>query len=448
MKMSLHNADTNQTGAQKQIAIIGTGIAGNSAAYALASSPRHEITVFEQNRTAGGHAATVDIDYNGEAISVDTGFIVYNEPNYPNLTALLGHLGVKTHGSDMSFALSVDRGRFEWCGRARGPVSGLFAQPLNLFSPGYLKMLLEIVRFNKLASTDLANGRLDDRSLGAYLLANGFSIRFREDYLLPMGAAIWSMSTKSMLNFPVKAFISFFSNHHLLQYSGHEWRTVTGGSRVYVEKMIDSYRDRLHLSTKVTRVIRSEKGVTLTLQDGSTGEFDGVVFGSHTDQTLAMLADATPQELSVLGAVSYKPNTVYLHRDPRLMPKRKRAWGSWNVIQDKDRNAELCVSYWMNHLQGIDRNYPLFVTLNPAEPPAAELTFGQYVYDHPQFDGAAIEAQSLVETIQGRNRAWFCGAWSRHGFHEDGLMSGLDVAERLGVVPAWRPMPAYAEAAE
>ncbi len=448
MTMVTKHANPPSNGAASRIAIIGSGIAGNAAAYALAASPRHQITVFEQNAKAGGHAATVDIDYDGKAISVDTGFIVYNEPNYPNLTALLSHLDVKTHGSDMSFALSVDRGRFEWCGRANGPLGGLFAQPRNFFSPSYLKMLFEIVRFNKLASVDLAAGRLDDSSLGTYLAANGFSQRFRDDYLLPMGAAIWSMSTKSMLNFPVKAFISFFSNHHLLQYSGHEWRTVTGGSRVYVEKMIETYRDRLHLSTPVKRVIRTVDGVTLTLDDGSTAEFDGVIFGSHTDQTLALLGDATAQERAVLGAISYQPNTVYLHRDPRLMPVRKRAWGSWNVIQDTDRNAELCVSYWMNHLQGIDSDCPLFVTLNPAEPPAEALTFGQYVYDHPQFDSAAIEAQSRLDSIQGRNRTWFCGAWSRHGFHEDGLMSGLDVAERLGVIPSWRPMSAYAVAAE
>ena len=430
------------------IAIIGTGIAGNAAAYALASSPRHQITVYEQDSRAGGHAATVDIDYNGKSISVDTGFIVYNEPNYPNLTALLDHLQVSTHGSDMSFALSVDAGRFEWCGRSRGTISGIFAQPRNLLSPSYLKMLLEIVRFNKMATDDLAHDRLDERTLGDYLRINQFSTRFQDDYLLPMGAAIWSMSTQSMLNFPVKAFISFFSNHHLLQYNGHEWRTVTGGSRVYVEKMIDAYRDRLKLSTPVTRVIRHDDGVSLTLADGSTAEYDGVVLATHTDQSLSMLADATPLERSVLGAITYKPNIVYLHRDPRLMPRRKRAWGSWNVIQDKERNAELCVSYWMNHLQGIDPACPLFVTLNPAEPPAAELTFGTYVYDHPQFDKAAIAAQPRLNLIQGTNRTWYCGAWSRHGFHEDGLMSGLDVAERLGVIPHWRPMPDYAVAAE
>ncbi len=436
------------TETRMKLAIIGSGIAGNATAYALATSSSHEITVFEQNDRPGGHSATVSVDYDGVSIPVDTGFIVYNENNYPEFTALLDHLKVATHASDMSFALSVDGGRFEWCGRDKNPIGGLFAQPKNLFSPSYLKMLLEILRFNKLALADLEAGRLDERSLGRYLLANGFSARFRDDYLLPMGAAIWSMSTQSMLNFPVRSFITFFNNHHLLQYNGHQWRTITGGSRVYVEKLIDAFRSRLRLSTRVVSVIRSADHVTLTLEDGSTETFDGVIFASHTDQTMAMLADASPQERAVLGAIAYKPNTVYLHRDHSLMPKRKRAWGSWNVIQGKDRSADLCVSYWMNRLQGIDPSRPVFVTLNPPEPPAEHLTFGRYIYDHPQFDGAAIDAQPKLDSIQGRNRAWFCGAWAKHGFHEDGLKSGLDVAERLGALPDWRPMPAYVEAAE
>ena len=330
-----------------KLAIIGSGIAGNAAAYALASSSAHKITVFEQNDRPGGHSATVTVDYDGMSIPVDTGFIVYNENNYPEFKALLAHLNVATHASDMSFALSVDGGRFEWCGRDKNPMGGLFAQPQNLFSPSYLKMLLEILRFNKLALADLKAGRLGDGSLGRYLLANGFSARFRNDYLLPMGAAIWSMSTESMLNFPVKSFITFFNNHHLLQYNGHQWRTITGGSRVYVERLIDAFRSRLRLSTRVMKVERSAHDVTLTFEDGSNEQFDGVVFASHTDQTMAILADATPQERAVLGSIAYKPNTVYLHRDPSLMPKRKRAWGSWNVIQRKDRNEDLCVSYWM-----------------------------------------------------------------------------------------------------
>ncbi len=431
-----------------KLAIIGSGIAGNAAAYALASSSKHEIVVFEQNDRPGGHSATVHVDYDGVSIPVDTGFIVYNENNYPEFKALLAHLNVATHASDMSFALSVDGGRFEWCGRDKNPINGLFAQRKNLFSPSYLKMLLEILRFNKLALADLSAGRLDDGSLGRYLLANGFSARFRDDYLLPMGAAIWSMSTQSMLNFPVKSFITFFNNHHLLQYNGHQWRTITGGSRAYVDKLVDVFRSSLRLSTRVAKVARTPDHVTLTLQDGTSENFDGVIFASHTDQTLAMLVDASPDERAILGSIAYKPNTVYLHRDPSLMPKRKMAWGSWNVIQGKDRSEDLCVSYWMNRLQGIDPSRPIFVTLNPPQPPAAHLTFGRFVYDHPQFDTAAIDAQPKLDSIQGRNRAWFCGAWAKHGFHEDGLRSGLDIAERLGAVPAWRPMSAFVEAAE
>jgi predicted NAD/FAD-binding protein len=431
-----------------KLAVIGSGIAGNAVAYALSTGSSHEISVFEQDHRPGGHSATITVDYDGVSIPVDTGFIVYNENNYPEFTALLDHLKVATHGSDMSFALSVDAGRFEWCGRDRNPVSGLFAQPKNLFSPSYLKMLIEILRFNKLASAELESGTLEDITLGAYLMSKGFSARFRSDYLLPMGAAIWSMSTKSMLNFPVRSFIAFFNNHHLLRYNGHQWRTVTGGSRVYVEKMVDAFRSNLRLSTRVRSIMRSQSHATLTFEDGHSEIFDGVILASHTDQSLALLADATPLERTILGAIAYQPNHVYLHRDPSLMPKRKRAWASWNVIQGKDREADLCVSYWMNQLQGIDPARPVFVTLNPPEPPAAALTFGHFVYDHPQFDKAAIEAQSKLDLIQGRHRTWFCGAWTKHGFHEDGLRSGLEVASCFGAVPEWRPMPALAEAAE
>jgi uncharacterized protein len=437
---------TNET--RMKLAIVGTGIAGNAAAYAISTGSEHQISVFEQENRAGGHSSTIDVDYNGVSIPVDTGFIVYNENNYPQFSALLRHLDIATHVSDMSFALSVDDGRFEWCGRDRNPVSGLFAQPKNLFSASYLTMLTEILRFNKTASAELEAGTLEDVTLGAYLLSKGFSARFRNDYLLPMGAAIWSMSTRSMLNFPVRSFIAFFDNHHLLRYNGHQWRTITGGSRVYVEKMLDAYRPHLRLSTKVVRIHRDENKATLQFEDGSSEAFDGVILASHTDQTISLLSDPSPLEQSILGAIRYQPNEVYLHRDPALMPKRKRAWASWNVIQGKDRDTDLCVTYWMNQLQGIDPAYPVFVTLNPPEPPAAHLTFGKFVYDHPQFDKAAIEAQSRLELIQGQNRTWFCGAWTKHGFHEDGIRSGLDIAARFGALPAWRPLTAYAEAAE
>jgi uncharacterized protein len=435
-------------GQPKRVAVIGSGIAGNGAAYLLKTSTHHSVTVFEQDNRPGGHSATIDVPYNGGTLAVDTGFIVYNEANYPELSALFDHLGVKTQPSNMSFSLSVDHGRFEWSGRSNTPVLGLFAQPKNLISPTFLRMLYEIGRFNRLAMADLFNHRLTDESLEDYLVRNQFSKRFQDDYLLPMGAAIWSMSTQSMLKFPVKTFIAFFNNHHLLRYTGHQWRTVTGGSREYVTAMVKTFQDDLRCNTAVQSVQRNETSVRLVLADGTASEFDSVIMACHSDQALALLSDPSPEERQILGAITYKPNTVFLHADPKLMPLRKQAWASWNVLKNGGHEEDLCITYWMNQLQSLDRDFPLFVTLNPANEPSPKLTYGKFVYGHPQFDSAAISAQTQLTSIQGVNRTWFCGAWTGNGFHEDGLASAMRVTQDFGASPIWRATSAYSEAAE
>jgi len=432
-----------------RIAIVGTGIAGNAAAFALSRSSGASITVYEKNSRLGGHSATVDVFYDGETIPVDTGFIVYNEMNYPNLTALFAHLGVETQASDMSFALSMHGGRFEWCGRTHDVLNGLFAQRRNFFSPAYLSMLVEVMRFNRLAREDRASGFMEGMSLAAYLKVRGFSKRFRDGYLVPMGAAIWSMSPTAMTGFPAASFVAFFENHHLMQWNRPVWRTVKGGSRSYVEKITAPFRDRIRTGAGVVHVERTDAGVHVTDATGATETHDAIVFASHSDETLAMLADATPAEREILGAIRYRANDVWLHRDPSLMPVRRRAWAAWNVIQGDDPDADVCVTYWMNALQNIDQNRPLFVTLNPPKPPREDLVFGRFDYAHPQYDEAAIAAQKRMEEIQGRRRTWFCGAWQGYGFHEDGLASGLRVAEALGGSVPWRNTgPAMAEAAE
>jgi predicted NAD/FAD-binding protein len=432
-----------------RIAIIGTGISGNAAAYALATGTRHAVTVYEAEDRAGGHSATVDIDYDGHPISVDTGFIVYNESNYPNLTALFAELGVPTQASDMSFSVSARGGQFEWCGRTYDVVNGLFAQRRNALSPRFLRMLLEVVRFNRTAVADLDTGVLSGLSLEQYLEWRGFSRRFRDDYLVPMGAAIWSMSPASMLAFPAESLVAFFRNHHLLVWDRPTWRTVTGGSRAYVERMTAHYRDRIRLGCRVTGLRRTASDVFVTDHTGAVERYDQVIMATHSDQALAMLQDPSEAEADILGAIRYRANDVYLHRDPALMPRRKRAWSAWNVMQGSDQQADLCVSYWMNVLQGIDPRRPLFVTLNPAEPPRPDLTFARFSYAHPQYDQPALAAQKRLGDIQGRRRSWFCGAWTRYGFHEDGLESGLAVAEALGARVSWRASPiALAEAAE
>jgi uncharacterized protein len=436
-----------------RVAVIGTGIAGNAAAWTL--SKRYPVTVYDRELRPGGHSHTVTIDYDGTPVAVDTGFIVYNELNYPDLTALFAHLGVETVESCMSFAVTADAGRFEWKGGGanwRETAEGLFAQPRNLLSPSYLWMLRDILTFNAQSVEDLAAGRLTGLGLGEYFKLRKFAPRLLTDYLAPMGAAIWSAPANEILAFPAENFVAFFSNHRLLQYDRPVWRTVKGGSRCYVEKLTSAFRDRLRLGCAVTSIERTPHGVVVHDSHGRSESYDHVVIASHSDQALTMLSDADDRERAVLGAIGYAPNAVYLHRDPRLMPKRSRAWASWNFLRWQRKGTtenDVAVTYWMNRLQGIDDDKPLFVSLNPPFPPSPELTFGKYMCEHPQYNAAAFAAQKRLHEIQGQRHTWFCGAWTGYGFHEDGLRSGLAVAEALGATVPWRePPPELAEAAE
>jgi predicted NAD/FAD-binding protein len=436
-----------------RVAVIGTGIAGNAAAWTL--SKRYPVTVYDREIRPGGHSHTVTIDYDGTQLAVDTGFIVYNELNYPDLTELFANLGVETVESCMSFAVTADAGRFEWKGGGNSwgeTASGLFAQPRNLLSPSYLWMLRDILTFNNQSTEDYKAGRLAGLTLGEYFRQNHFAPRLLTDYLAPMGAAIWSAPASEMLDFPAENFVAFFSNHRLLQYDHPVWRTVKGGSRRYVEKLTSAFRDRLRLGCAVTSIERTPHGVVVNDSHGRSDTYDHLVIASHSDQALAMLSDADDSERAILGAIGYSPNTVYLHRDIRLMPKRKRAWASWNFLRWQREGVadnDVAVTYWMNRLQDIDNDKPLFVSLNPPFAPAPELTFGKYMCEHPQYNAAAFAAQKRLNEIQGRRHTWFCGAWTGYGFHEDGLRSGLAVAEALGAVAPWRePPPELAQAAE
>ncbi|MFT4277607.1 MAG: FAD-dependent oxidoreductase [Rhodopseudomonas sp.] len=436
-----------------RVAVVGTGIAGNAAAWAL--SQRYPVTVYERELRAGGHSHTVTVDYDGTAIPVDIGFIVYNQLNYPDLTAMFAHLGVETVESCMSFSVSADAGRFEWKGGGSNwleTADGLFAQRRNLLSPSYLRMLRHILIFNEKSVEDFKTGALDGLSLGDYFKQRKFAPRLLTDYLAPMGAAIWSAPASEILDFPAENFVAFFNNHRLLHYERPIWRTVKGGSARYVEKLTSAFKDDIRLGAAVTAIERSAKGVVVRDSLGGVGIYDHVVIGAHSDQALAMLVDANDIEREVLGSIGYAPNMVYLHRDPRLMPKRKRAWASWNFLRWQREGSpvnDVAVTYWMNRLQGIDANKPLFVSLNPPFEPAPELTFGRYACDHPQYTAKAFAAQRRVGEIQGHRNTWFCGAWTGYGFHEDGLRSGLAVAEHLGAPVPWRgPPPEFREAAE
>jgi uncharacterized protein len=431
-----------------RIAVVGTGIAGNAAAWALATSTSHDLVVYEKESRIGGHSATVDVDYDGTQVAVDTGFIVYNELNYPNLTALFAHLGVATETSDMGFAVSSRGGTMEWAGRATEMLNGLFARRRNIVSFAHLNMIREMFRFNKMALADKAAGRLTSESIGTYLERGRFSQRFREEYLVPMGAAIWSMPPRSLVEFPADSFIAFFDNHRLLHWNRPVWRTVTGGSRAYVKVISAPLRMRSAKGAGVVSIKRHDLGVTITDVTGHAERFDRVIIAAHSDQALAMLDDANDAERNALGGVPYRDNDVWLHRDESLMPRRRAAWAAWNVLQD-NQGREITLTYWMNVLQNIDRRLPLFVTLNPPRPPRADLTFGRFSYAHPQFRTGATEAKQALPAVQGVRNTWFCGAWTGYGFHEDGLRSGLEAAEACGAAVPWRkPAVPYALAAE
>jgi predicted NAD/FAD-binding protein len=413
-----------------KIAIIGSGVSGLGAAYALKDA--HQVTLFEKDPRPGGHANTVTVDYDGLRIDVDTGFIVYNVRNYPNFCGLLDELGVGSVETDMSFAFSGEG--VEW---SSDFPQGVFAQKRNIANPKFLGMLMDISRFNRIAIEDLQAGRLEDLTLGGYLRLRRFGPAFERRYLLPMGAAIWSTCEAGISQAPAESFVRFFANHSLLQMVQPTWRTIRGGSRAYVERLIAILGPRVRLGAGVRRLRRGAAGVELTDDLGRVQRFDQIILACHSDQALAILADADGEERAFLGAIRYAPNRAFLHRDPSLMPGRRAAWGSWNYMAEPDGDGPGAVSYWMNRLQAIDPARPLFVSLNPPKAPDLALTFGVYDYDHPQFDTPALAAQRRFGRIQGRGGVWYAGAWLGYGFHEDGLTAGLRVARALGGQVPW-----------
>lgn len=413
-----------------KVAVLGSGVAGLSAAWLLSRS--HDVSVFEQGSYAGGHSNTVEVLGPDGAIAVDTGFIVYNEPAYPNLTALFDHLGVTTAPTEMSFAVSLRDGELEYAGN---DLFTLFAQKRNLFSRRFWSMLSDIRRFYAQAPRDLAKM---DGTLGDYLDAHSYGEAFREDHLYPMAAAIWSTPARQVASYPARSFTRFCENHGLLKITGRPiWRTVSGGSREYVKKLLAPIGDRVFLNARVHNVRREPDGVVVEWAGGAA-RFDHVVIAAHADQALSMLADASDEERRILSCFRYGRNETFLHGDAALMPKLASVWSSWNYLA-AGPDAPLSVTYWMNRLQGLAPRTPLFVTLNPATPPRDELIYRRFVYEHPIFDLKAIEAQRELWSLQGQRRTWFCGAYFGSGFHEDGLQAGLAVAEQLGGVKRpWR----------
>jgi predicted NAD/FAD-binding protein len=429
----------SRQGAQR-IAVVGAGVSGLASAWLL--SQKHEVTLFEAGSYAGGHTNTVDVTVDGITHPVDTGFLVYNGNTYPNLTALFAHLDVASVETEMTFAVSLDEPRLEWSGSSLATV---FGQKRNLIRPDFWRMLADVLRFNRESVTWMEAHPEDAGSLRDFLVAGRYSRPFSEWYLLPMAAAIWSCPAGQMLDYPLATFVRFCRNHGLLQvFDRPVWRTVKGGGREYVKKLLERIDD-VRLNTPVLAVQRGEDGVLLTTANGSE-TYDQVVFACHSDQALAILSDsATRQERQLLGAIRYAPNRAVLHTDPALLPRNKALWSARNYLSSQgelDQRPD-SVSYLINQLQPLPFSTPVVVSLNPQREPAADKVIAEFDYAHPVFDAAAIDAQRKLTLINGQRGVWFCGAWNGYGFHEDGLKSALRVANAMGCHAPWQSATSF-----
>ena len=418
-----------------KIAVIGSGISGLSAAWLL--SCNHKVTLFEAEKRLGGHTHTVDVTVDGVTHPVDTGFLVYNDRTYPNLLALFEMLGVRWAESDMSFSVQAEAEGVEWAGT---DLASVFAQKRNLLSPRFWGMLYDIVRFNREGTRLARDDHAATGTLGEFLAKRSYGQAFRDWYLIPMAAAIWSTPAENIRDFPLRTFLRFCHNHGLLQITDRpRWRTVVGGGREYVARMATAITE-VRASTPVVAVIRQENGVLVTTALGREEHFDQVVLACHSDQALGLLADASSQERSILGAITYQPNVAVLHTDESFLPRNPKAWAAWNYHAGARLTGSrpVALSYLINKLQPLPFEKPVIVTLNPHRPPAPDKVQGTFKYSHPLFDEAAVAAQGQLDSIQGKAHVWFCGAWTRYGFHEDGLLSGIRVARSLGVHAPWQ----------
>ncbi len=422
-----------------KVAVIGAGIAGLSCAYRLAQDGA-DVTLLEGGAYFGGHSNTVDVTVDGVRFGVDTGFLVFNDRTYPNLIKLFDELGVATAPSEMSFSVKLARAGarpLEWAGASLDTV---FAQRANLVDPRFLRMVRDILRFNRQASAMAHGGALPDIALGAWLDAQGYSLQFRHWYLLPMAACIWSCPSDQMLAFPLSTFVRFCHNHGLLKVRDRpQWRTVSGGSRHYVDKLVAAIPSR-RLHTPVRSVLRGAGGARAVRIETAAGfeHFDHVVLACHSDQALALLGDARADERAVLAAIRYQPNRAVLHTDASCLPARRKAWSAWNYQSSAAATPRVCVHYLLNMLQPLPCSTPVIVSLNPIDAPDPASVLASFDYAHPVFDQPAVAAQARLGQIQGEQNTWFAGAWTGYGFHEDGLKSGLAVAASLTALMAGR----------
>ena len=413
-----------------KIGVIGSGVSGLVSALTL--QEKFEVSLFEKNSKLGGHSNTVTIEQNNNKYSVETGFIVLNDKNYPIFTNLLKHLNIGVNNSSMSFSVSVDKGQFEYS----SSYIGLLGQTKNIIDPKYWGMLRDINYFYTNALKDVKDCP-DNETLGQFLKRFNYSNKFIDYHLVPMTASIWSCPTKSILNFPIKSLLVFFENHKLLNiYNRPKWSTVNKGSREYVKKIQSLLKGKIYTNAKVNKISKSKEGIRVHYQDGIK-TFDKVILACHADQSSEILIENFSEEANLLKDFKYQKNTSILHSDINFMPKRKSVWSSWNYITETGNSGNLSITYWMNELQGINSPKPILLSLNPKILPNPDLIYGQYSYSHPILDNNAINIQKKLSSIQGKNNLWFCGAWTGFGFHEDGVKSAVEIANSHNIDLPW-----------
>ena len=413
-----------------KIGVIGSGVSGLVSALTL--QEKIEVTLFEKNSKLGGHSNTVTIEQENKKYSVETGFIVLNDKNYPIFTSLLKHLNIGVNNSSMSFSVSVDKGQFEYS----SSYIGLLGQTKNIIDPKYWGMLRDINYFYTNALKDVKDCP-DNETLGQFLKRFNYSNKFIDYHLVPMTASIWSCPTKSILNFPIKSLLVFFENHKLLNiYNRPKWSTVNKGSREYVKKIQSLLKGKIYTNAKVNKISKSKEGIRVHYQDGIK-TFDKVILACHADQSSEILIENFSEEANLLKDFKYQKNTSILHSDINFMPKRKSVWSSWNYITETGNSGNLSITYWMNELQGINSPKPILLSLNPKILPNPDLIYGQYSYSHPILDNKAINIQKKLSSIQGKNNLWFCGAWTGFGFHEDGVKSAVEIANSHNIDLPW-----------
>ena len=413
-----------------KIGVIGSGISGLVSALTL--QEKFEVSIFEKNSKLGGHSNTVTIEQEDKKYSVETGFIVLNDKNYPIFTSLLKHLNIGVNNSSMSFSVSVDKGQFEYS----SSYIGLLGQTKNIIDPKYWGMLRDINYFYTNALKDVKDCP-DNETLGQFLKRFNYSNKFIDYHLVPMTASIWSCPTKSILNFPIKSLLVFFENHKLLNiYNRPKWSTVNKGSREYVKKIQSLLKGKIYTNAKVNKISKSKEGIRVHYQDGIK-TFDKVILACHADQSSEILIENFSEEANLLKDFKYQKNTSILHSDINFMPKRKSVWSSWNYITETGNSGNLSITYWMNELQGINSSKPILLSLNPKILPNPDLIYGQYSYSHPILDNNAINIQKKLSSIQGKNNLWFCGAWTGFGFHEDGVKSAVEIANSHNIDLPW-----------